>query len=198
MSQSDPEFGLNGAQVRIFLGELRALDLDRAIEVWNAYAVAQERGYAEALEAAKVIASKQRTHEWLLARQSAATIARERLGDPAMVGEVLEVLATVAGSIVIRDLISRQEFRLLQLPWTWDGESTGLPLAAAAAAGIAAVPAKAPWQLGGFTAAPAAAGVGVVMAALVVGAAVLFGRPTSNVAVVNPTGSQLPSAGASV
>ena len=103
MSQADPEFGLNGAQVRIFLGELRGLDLDRAIEVWNAYAVAQERGYAAALEAAKVVASKQRTHEWLLARQAAASIARERLGDPAMVGEVLEVLATVAGSRVIRD-----------------------------------------------------------------------------------------------
>src|SRR6185503_2710453 len=74
MSQSDPEFGLNGAQVRIFLGELRALDLDRAIEVWNAYAVAQERGYAEALEAAETIAAKQRTDAWLMARQAAATI----------------------------------------------------------------------------------------------------------------------------
>src|SRR3954462_11532310 len=61
MSQSDPEFGVNGAQVRIFLGELRALDPGRAIEVWNAYSVAEVRGHATALEAAAALASKQRT-----------------------------------------------------------------------------------------------------------------------------------------
>jgi len=186
MSQSDPEFGLNGAQVRIFLGELRALDLDRAIEVWNAYAVAQERGYAASFEAAETIAAKQRTDAWLMARQAAARIARDRLGDPAVVGEVVEVLASVAGSIVIRDLLSRHDFKVLQLPWTWEGESTGLPLAAAAAAGVVTAPAtKAPWLLGSSAAVPAAAGLAAVV--VVAGALAFLGRPTSNIAVVEPT-----------
>jgi hypothetical protein len=195
MSQLDPEFGVNGAQVRIFLGELRGLDLDRAIEVWNAFAVAQQRGYAGALEAAQTVAAKQRTDAWLLARQAAAAIARERLGDPAVVGEVVDVLASVAGSIVIRDLLSRHDFRLLQLPWTWEGESTGLPLAAAAAAGLVTAPtahaARAPWLLGGSAALPAAAGLAV---AVVLGAVVFAGRPTSNVAVTDQSGA--PTSGA--
>jgi len=187
MSQLDPEFGVNGAQVRIFLGELRRLDLDRAIEVWNAYSVAQERGYAAAFEAAESLAAKQRTDAWLLARQAAAAVARERLGDPAVVGEIVDVLASVAGSIVIRDLLSRHDFKLLQLPWMWEGESTGLPLAAAAAAGVVATaPAtKAPWLLGGSAAVPAVAGVAAV--AVIAGALLFLGRPTSRVSVVEPT-----------
>jgi len=192
MSQLDPECGVNGAQVRIFLGELRTLDLDRAIEVWNAYAVAQERGWAASFEAAETLAAKQRTNAWLYARQAAGTIARERLGDPAMVGEVVEVLASVAGSIVIRDLLSRHDFKVLQLPWTWDGESAELPVAAAAAAGLAVTPsaaaARAPWQLGGSAAVPAAV-AGVVAVVAVIGAVALFGRPTANVADLGPTGS---------
>jgi len=142
-SREAQSFGPNDALVRIFLAELRELDLDRAVEAWNGYGVAQARGYVAALEAARGIAAKQRTNAWLLARRAAAALARERLGDPALMSEVVDVLASVAGSIVIRDLLSRHEFRLLQLPWTWraDDAAALLPFpeeGAAAAAGAQA------------------------------------------------------------
>jgi len=108
-SREAQSFGPNDALVRIFLAELRELDLDRAVEAWNGYGVAQARGYAAALEAARGIAAKQRTNAWLLARRAAAALARERLGDPALMSEVVDVLASVAGSIVIRDLLAQPE-----------------------------------------------------------------------------------------
>ena len=141
--QAEPWFGINTAQVQIFLDELAELDLDRAIEVWNSYAAARDKGYDEALEAADAVAAKQRTDAWFRARQAAATLARERLGEPAAMGEIVDALATVAGSLVIRDLLSRHDFRLLQLPWTRREGDAGLAVdddvadPAAAVAGVA-------------------------------------------------------------
>src|SRR6185503_6173350 len=140
--QAEPWFGINTAQVQIFLDELAELDLDRAIEVWNSYAAARDKGYDEALEAADAVAGKQRTDAWFRARQAAATLARERLGEPAAMGEIVDALATVAGSLVIRDLLSRHDFRLLQLPWTRREGDAGLAVdddvadPAAAVAGV--------------------------------------------------------------
>ena len=114
-------FGVNGALVWIFLDELRALDLDRGIEVWDAYAVAQERGHAQARAAAEHVANKQRPQAWAAAREAASIAVRERLGASPVTTEVADILADVAGSLVVRDLLSRPEFRLLQLPWTWHG-----------------------------------------------------------------------------
>jgi hypothetical protein len=111
-------FGVNGALVWIFLDELRELDLDRAIEVWEAYAVAQERGHAEARAAAEHVADKQRPQAWTAAREAASQAVRERLGASPVTNEVADILADVAGSLVVRDLLSRQDFRQLQFPWT--------------------------------------------------------------------------------
>ena len=115
-------FGVNGALVWIFLDELRELDLDRAIEVWDAYAVAQERGHAEARAAAEHVANKQRPEAWISAREAASIAVRERLGASPVTTEVADILADVAGSLVVRDLVSRHEFRVLQLPWTSRGD----------------------------------------------------------------------------
>ncbi len=116
-------FGVNGALVWIFLDELRELDLDRAIEVWDAYAVAQERGHAEARAAAERVATKQRPQAWATAREAASQAVRERLGASPVTNEVADILADVAGSLVVRDLLSRQDFRHLQFPWTSRGGS---------------------------------------------------------------------------
>jgi hypothetical protein len=114
-------FGVNGALVWIFLDELRELDLDRAIEVWEAYAVARERGHAEARAAAEHVATKQRPQAWTAAREAASQAVRERLGASPVTNEVADILADVAGSLVVRDLLSRQDFRQLQFPWTSRG-----------------------------------------------------------------------------
>jgi hypothetical protein len=115
-------FGVNAAQVLIYLDELGQLDLDRAIEVWDSYAVAAGRGYAEAREAAEHVAHKQRPQAWARARAAATAVVSTQLGQTPVSSEVEEILATVAGSLVIRDLLSRRDFRLLQLPWAWSGK----------------------------------------------------------------------------
>ncbi len=128
MSLSDPEFGVNGAQVRIFLAELRELDLDRALEVWEAHAIAQGQGYVAALLAAQHVAEKQRPDAWARARLGAATIARDRLGEAAPTAEIVDVLGDAAAALVVRDLLSRHDFHVLRLPWTWHVQPAG-PLA---------------------------------------------------------------------
>jgi hypothetical protein len=125
--EDEQSFGVNSAQVRLFLGQLDDLDLDRAIDVWNGYGVAEAEGYAAALEEAQRLADKQRPDAWRLARESAAEVAAKRLGDPDFTGEIVEVLANVAGALVIRDLLSRHDFRLLQLPWTQRGDAAAFP-----------------------------------------------------------------------
>ena len=124
----DPEpddrqpFGVNSAQVWIFLEELRELDLDRAVLVWDGYQIAQANGYPTALAAAEHVAERHRPAAWSRARQAAAMVARKRLGDLALTGEIIAVLADVAGSLVVRDMLPGRDFKLLQLPWTWHGE----------------------------------------------------------------------------
>lgn len=152
----DPEpddrqpFGVNSAQVWIFLEELREFDLDRAILVWDGYGIAQSNGYSTALGAAEHVAEKHRPAAWSRARQAAAMVARKRLGDLTLTGEIIAVLADVAGSLVVRDMLSGRDFKLLQLPWTWHGEHEpalaadgmgfGLGTAAAAAAAVVVQP----------------------------------------------------------
>jgi hypothetical protein len=124
----DPEpddrqpFGVNSAQVWVFLEELRELDLDRAVMVWDGYQIAQSNGYPTALAAAEQVAERHRPAAWSRARQAAAMVARKRLGDLTLTGEIIAVLADVAGSLVVRDMLPGRDFKLLQLPWTWHGE----------------------------------------------------------------------------
>jgi hypothetical protein len=107
-----------------FLGELSGLDWDRALHVWNGRAVAQAAEYTRALQAAVAVGAEVRRDEWLLAREAASYVARDKLGDSTVTEEVLETVADVAGVIAIRDLLPKRDVEVLLLPWTWLGEET--------------------------------------------------------------------------
>ena len=111
-------FGVNSAQVWIFLEELRELDLDRAVDVWERRAAAKDEGYGDALSRAEHVAARQRPDEWRLAHEAASIMVRKVLGEQPVTEEVVAILGDVAGSLAVRDLLSRQDFRLLQAPWT--------------------------------------------------------------------------------
>jgi DnaJ domain len=117
-----PTFGVNAAQVRHFLGELRGLDSYRARQVWDGRAVAHARGYTRARRAAMAVGRAKRHDEWLFAREAASVIARGELGDSVLTDQVLDVVADIAGAIAVRDLLPRIEFDVLYVPWTWRGE----------------------------------------------------------------------------
>src|SRR5688572_19617563 len=125
-------FGINTPQVRQFLSDLRELDRPRARQVWDGRAVAHSRGYSAARRRALAASRDGRQSEWLFAREAASVIARGKLGDSTLTAQVLDVVADIAGVLTIRDLITRADFELLLLPWTWRGER--LPLTEAAAA----------------------------------------------------------------
>ena len=65
-----PSFGVNAAQVRQFLAELRGLDDYRARQVWDGRAVAHARGYTGARRAALAVGRAKRHDEWLFAREA--------------------------------------------------------------------------------------------------------------------------------
>jgi hypothetical protein len=141
-------FGIHAEQVREFLSEVRALDLYRALQVWDGRAVAHAKGYSKARQRALDAASGQRKNEFLLAREAASVIARGQLGDTLLTERVLDVVADVAGAITIRDLISGRDFELLLLPWRWRGKPVGVrppdlapPTVVAQAVAMAAPPA---------------------------------------------------------
>jgi hypothetical protein len=117
-----PSFGVNAAQVRQFLAELRGLDEYRARQVWDGRAVAHARGYTGARRAAMAVGRAKRHDEWLFAREAASVIARGELGDSILTERVLDVVADIAGAIAVRDLLPGIEFDVLLLPWTWRGE----------------------------------------------------------------------------
>jgi hypothetical protein len=107
-----------------FLAELNELDWDRALHVWNGRAVAQTAEYARALQAAVAVGGEFRRDEWLLAREAASYIARDRLGESSVTEEILGTVSDVAGAIVIRDLLPERDVEVLLLPWTWLGEES--------------------------------------------------------------------------
>jgi hypothetical protein len=165
---SSEAFGPNAAEVGEFLAELRGLDWDRAIQVWEGRAAALKNGYGRAFRSAEDLAVLQRRDQWLLAREAASAIAGAKLGVSAQTGQVLDVLADVAGAISIRDLLSTQDFELLLLPWTWRGQPRRRLLG-----GRALLPAA--------FAIVALIAVGTVLAAL--------SRPKAELAVAGPTES---------
>jgi DnaJ domain len=137
-------FGPNAPEVRRFLADLRGLDWDRAVQLWDIRTAANPDGYAKALEAADAVARRRRHDEWLFAREAASVIAHGKLGESDLTEQVLGVVADVAGAIVVRDLLLPLDYQLLVRPWTprgdaFAGEATGpsMPSALAAATPLA-------------------------------------------------------------
>jgi curved DNA-binding protein CbpA len=137
-------FGVNTSQVRQFLSDLRELDRPRARQVWDGRAVAHSKGYSAARRRALAASRDGRQSEWLFAREAASVIARGKLGDSTLTAQVLDVVADIAGVLTIRDLITRADFELLLLPWTWRGERLPLAQAATSAPSVAPPPPRRP------------------------------------------------------
>ena len=160
---TEASFGPKAAEVREFLADLRALDEQRAEQVWNGRAVAQARGYPRARQAAVLAGRTHRHAEWLFAREAAAVIARGKLRDSTLTDEVLEVIADAAGAIAIRDLIAAADYDALLVPWNWRREPakaarpTRRPSKPAAATTVAAAPSVAATPQNGRAEAPAMA-----------------------------------------
>ena len=112
-------FGVNARFVREFLAELHGLDRHRARQVWDGRAVAHALGYSKARRAVAALGRAERPDEWAFAREAASIIARGELGDTVLTERVLDVVADAAGAIALRDLLSRRDYELLLLPWTW-------------------------------------------------------------------------------
>lgn len=116
-------FGPNAPEVRRFLADLRGLDWDRAVQLWDVRTAASPDGYAKALAAADAVARRRRHDEWLFAREAASVIAHGKLGQSSLTEQVLSVVADVAGAIVVRDLLLPLEYQLLVRPWTPRGDA---------------------------------------------------------------------------
>jgi DnaJ domain len=119
-------FGPNTSDVRHFLAELRALDELRAWQIRDGKATVDPDTYAAAQHAAFTIGQIELRAEWLLAREAASVIARGKLADSPLQAEITQILADVAGAIVIRDLILPADFETLLLPWTWRDEKAAV------------------------------------------------------------------------
>ncbi len=119
-SDSTPalRFGVNADAVAAFLDELHTFDGRYAFAIWTGRGIAIEQGYARARETAATAAAAARHAEWLAAREAAAAILGDKIGPSLLDRQVLEILAASAGAIVVRDLISPEDFDLLLLPWT--------------------------------------------------------------------------------
>jgi hypothetical protein len=170
---SSEAFGPNAAEVGQFLAELRGLDWDRAIQVWQGRAAADTKGYGRALRSAADLAGQQRRDAWLLAREATSAIAGAKLGDSTQTNQIVDVLADIGGAISIRDLLPRRDFELLLLPWTWRAQPRRRLLGGRA------------WLPAAF-AIIALVAVGTVLAAL--------NRPMADIAVAVPTDAALASA----
>jgi len=130
-------YGPNDADVRQFLTDLREIDYARAREVSGGTRAAFAAGHQMARSAAFRAGRLGRLSEWLYARDAAAIIVRTRLGEALVANEIVEAMADAAGAIAVRDLISRTDFELLLLPWTWRGDHIlERPAASAAFAGV--------------------------------------------------------------
>lgn len=126
-ASTSTSFGVNSQEVRQFLSDLRALDRPRARQIWDGRAVAHSKGYSGARRRALAASKGERHSEWLFAREAASVIARGKLGESTLTAQVLDVVADIAGVLTIRDLITRADFELLLLPWTWRGERLPMP-----------------------------------------------------------------------
>jgi hypothetical protein len=182
-----------------FLGELRELDWDRAIQVADGTAHAEIRGYSPTLRAAAETGRTQRPEEWRLAREAASVLARGKLGSSAVTEQVVELVADVAGVIAIKDLLPDRDVELLLLPWTWRGGAAARVPAAIVPAAIPNAQVKASRlgrSLGAQVAVPGL--VAVLGLIAVIGAFGLLNPPKPAPTSVGGTASPtLPLAGAS-
>jgi curved DNA-binding protein CbpA len=128
-------FGVHSAAVRQFLSDLRAIDRPRAQQIWDGRAVAHAKGYTAARRRALAASRAGHHGEWQFAREAASVIARGKLGESTLTSQVVDVIADIAGAITIHDLISRADFEVLMLPWTWRGK----PAAGGVAASVVPV-----------------------------------------------------------
>jgi hypothetical protein len=120
-------FGINTAEVRQFLADLRSLDDGRAAEVRAGKAATDATAYAAAQHVAFTSGRAQRQAAWLLAREAASVIAKGKLHESPLGAEVSGVVADIAGAIAIRDLIPATDFDVLLQPWTWLPDQVAAP-----------------------------------------------------------------------
>ncbi len=112
-----PSFGPNAAEVRRFLADLRALDWDGALRLWETRTEAAVAGHAAARRRAEAVASRSRHEAWLMAREAAFVIARGRLGTSTVTVQIAELVADAAGAIALRGLLAHADYELLAAPW---------------------------------------------------------------------------------
>src|SRR5829696_3642481 len=120
-ASSEPGFGPNAKDVRAFLAELRTLDAKRAFELRDGGARTDAAAYVRARDAAAAAAAAFRQPAWVFAREAASVIARGKLGETAFTGQVVDLVADVAGAIALRDLLPPGDFDALLHPWQWRG-----------------------------------------------------------------------------
>jgi curved DNA-binding protein CbpA len=116
-------FGPNATEVRHFLADLRGLDWNRALQVFERRAIADADDYGNARRAVIASAQTNRLREWLFAREAASVIARGELGESAATDQVVELVVDAVGALVIRDLVPAAVLEPLLLPWTREGEA---------------------------------------------------------------------------
>jgi hypothetical protein len=114
--------GINATEVNRFLADIRTLDHRRARQVWAGRAMAHAKGYTRAHGAAMAVAAQaDRQVEWAFAHDAASLIARARLGKSPISEPVAEIMADLAGTFAIRDVIPQDDLDILLLPWNWRG-----------------------------------------------------------------------------
>src|SRR5262249_14995888 len=130
---SSKAFGPNTREVRQFLAELRQIDQGRAAAVRDAKAAIDPMAFAVAQHLALTAGQARREAEWLLAREAASVIAKGKLRDSPMAGEVAGIVADISGVIAVQDLIPKSDFDVLLTPWTATDAAVGTGRAAGAA-----------------------------------------------------------------
>lgn len=133
-ASSSKAFGVNTAEVREFLADLRSLDEQQAAEVHAGKAATDQMAFAVAQHVAATAGQTHRQAEWLLAREAASVIVRGKLRNSNLQAEVAAIVADIAGAIAIRDLIPKTDFEVLLQPWGWRDEEGALTTASASTA----------------------------------------------------------------
>lgn len=114
-------FGPNADRVREFLAQLRDVDERRAHEIRDGRNAIDADDYAHARRAAFAISRSRRLSEWLFARDAAAGVILDVLGNGPLERDVGDILAEIAGAIAVRDLLPATLFDTLIEPWTYRG-----------------------------------------------------------------------------
>ncbi|HEX3266213.1 MAG TPA: DnaJ domain-containing protein [Candidatus Limnocylindrales bacterium] len=114
---SAASFGVHSREVRQFLAELRELDGARTQRLVDARATVDPVAYTAARDASLEASREGRAAPWAFARDAAAVIVKNKVGDAAESALVASVAADIAGGIVVRDRITPAELERLREPW---------------------------------------------------------------------------------